>query len=251
MRAEEGERLNASLRLALNQPRIISCFLQFSPPAITGLITYNSCAISFHCSRGSTITIDELVHTGPVQTFFVLARNSERYWYRGSDRYYYASKANFHRFFNLNIHASWMIDDHIFLSIFFISSSVCTFFDLLLYHNYSFKGCEYNNLRVENVLFSFFTLMGIICWELWNRSSNNNKLHSQRNKSGKNYFQTHTPLTLALLTKSLTKRDTFFESWRNVVVIENPSFKTEDTRIIHDAHPRRNDGRKNGDDFAF
>lgn len=251
MRAEEGERLNASLRLALNQPRIISCFLQFSPPAITGLITYNSCAISFHCSRGSTITIDELVHTGPVQTFFVLTRNSERHWYRGSDRYYYASKANFHRFFNLNIHASWMIDDHIFLSIFFISSSVCTFFDLLLYHNYSFKGCEYNNLRVENVLFSFFTLMGIICWELWNRSSNNNKLHSQRNKSGKNYFQTHTPLTLALLTKSLTKRDTFFESWRNVVVIENPSFKTENTRIIHDAHPRRNDSRKNGDDFAF
>lgn len=217
MRAEEGERLNASLRLALNQPRIISCFLQFSPPAITGLITYNSCAISFHCSRGSTITIDELVHTGPVQTFFVLARNSERHWYRGSDRYYYASKANFHRFFNLNIHASWMIDNHIFLSIFFISSSVCTFFDLLLYYNYSFKGCEYNNLRVENVLFSFFTLMGIICWELWNRSSNNNKLHSQRNKSGKNYFQTHTPLTLALLTKRSWRRGIHFskvgETW--------------------------------------
>lgn len=94
---------------------------------------------------------------------------------------------------------------------------VCTFFDLLLYYNYSFKGCEYNNLRVENVLFSFFTLMGIICWELWNRSSNNNKLHSQRNKSGKNYFQTHTPLTLALLTKRSWRRGIYFskvgETW--------------------------------------
>lgn len=218
MRAEEGERLNASLRLALNQPRIISCFLQFSPPAITGLITYNSCAISFHCSRGSTITIDELVHTGPVQTFFVLARNSERHWYRGSDRYYYASKANFHRFFNLNIHASWMIDDHIFLSIFFISSSVCTFFDLLLYYNYSFKGCEYNNLRVENVLFSFFYVNRDYMFRSWTvKSFNNNKLHSQRNKSGKNYFQTHTPLTLALLTKRSWRRGIHFskvgETW--------------------------------------
>lgn len=171
MRAEEGERLNASLRLALNQPRIISCFLQFSPPAITGLITYNSCAISFHCSRGSTITIDELVHTGPVQTFFVLARNSERHWYRGSDRYYYASKANFHRFFNFWIYTHREWSTITFFYPYFSFHPVCTFFDLLLYYNYSFKGCEYNNLRVENVLFSFFTLMGIICLdrEPWNR----------------------------------------------------------------------------------